>query len=156
MQNALSSRRNEVKLLAKHDKHIASQTLLQYKDKVYQRDPNNKYLVETILFDDIIPYLPKRDDGSEFTRALIKIDIEGFEPYAFQNASKLFDKLDIRVIYMEWGNIPIQTDAINIIVDMIKFLTERKFKPHSNGHMNPLLDLNNWSSWPFDVVWIKK
>ena len=153
LQNALSNKRNEVKLLSKHNINVAAQTLLQYKDKVYERDPKNKYLVETILFDDIVPYLPRKDDGTEFTKALLKIDIEGFEPYAFQHASKLFDKLDISVIYMEWGNIPIQTDATDIILQMIEFLTQRKFKPFIN-ESHPL-DLNNWRNWPFNVMWLK-
>ena len=111
------------------------------------------HIVDHILFDDIVPYLPRKNDGTEFTKALLKIDIEGFEPYAFQHASKLFDKLDISVIYMEWGNIPIQTDATDIILQMIQFLTQRKFRPINN--MNVSLDLNNWRNWPFNVMWLK-
>lgn len=152
LQNALSNRRNEVKLLTKHTINAGAQSLLQYKDKVYERDPSNKYLVETILFDDIVPYLPRREeDDSEFSRALLKIDIEGFEPYAFQHASKLFDKLDIRVIYMEWSIG--QSNEIELINQMIQFLSDRKFRPYENGTIQ--LDLNEWKQWPMNIMWLK-
>jgi hypothetical protein len=33
----------------------------------------------------------------KFKKAIIKIDIEGFEVFAFEHASLLFDTLDIRI-----------------------------------------------------------
>ena len=39
-----------------------------------------------------------------FKKAVLKIDIEGFEPFAFAHASLLFNTLDIRIIFMEWGD----------------------------------------------------
>ena len=38
-----------------------------------------------------------------YKQAILKIDIEGFEPFAFQHAAKLFDAIDIQIIFMEWG-----------------------------------------------------
>ena len=72
-------------------------------------DEVKKFLVETILFDDIIAYLPKSKNGSFiYTDMKIKIDIENFEPYALQSAQKLFQTFNIIVIFMEWYTIWIQ------------------------------------------------
>lgn len=41
-----------------------------------------------------------RDNNNQF---VLKIDIEGYEPYAFERASRMFDKLTIVAIFMEFG-----------------------------------------------------
>ena len=43
------------------------------KDKVFKKDPENKYLVETILFDDLLQYLPKNKYNETYKTALMKI-----------------------------------------------------------------------------------
>lgn len=103
--NAISNKRNQVKALQPSHDNIGGQSLLNEKDKDYNKSEKskNKYLVETILFDDIVEYLPKNKENKIFERAILKIDIEGFEPYAFEHASKLFNTLDIPIVFMEWG-----------------------------------------------------
>jgi FkbM family methyltransferase len=152
LKNALSNKRNEIKMLQPDSSNNGGQSLLQNKDKTFTKDENNKYLVETILFDDIIPYLPKNAENKEYKKAILKIDIEGFEPYAFQHADKLFKLLDIPIIYMEWGNLPRQTDAHNLIVDMINFLYSQGLRPYGN---NLPLQKDSWLSWPWDIMWKK-
>ena len=85
-------------MLKKNDKNVGGQSLLQYRNKTFEKNENNKYLVETILLDDIVPYLPL---NSKHKTAIIKIDIEGFEVYAFEHASLLFNTLDIKIVFME-------------------------------------------------------
>ena len=152
LKNALSNKRNEIKMLQPDSTNNGGQSLLQNKDKTFTKDENNKYLVETILFNDIIPYLPKNAENKDYKKAILKIDIEGFEPYAFQHADKLFSLLDIPIIFMEWGNLPRQTDAHNLIVDMINFLYSRDLRPYGN---NLPLQKESWLSWPWDIVWKK-
>ena len=41
------------------------------------------------------------DSSQEEFKAILKIDIEGFEPYALSQAEKLFDQLDFQIIFME-------------------------------------------------------
>ena len=155
IKNAISNKRNEIKLLKAESSNIGGQSLLDHKDKIYKKDENNKYLVETILFDDIVPYLPYKNDTikERFKKAILKIDIEGFEPFAFENASLLFDTLDIRIIYMEWGNLPKQTNEYDKIQAMIEFLYLRNYQAFVD---NKLLDKNYWTSWPWDIIWKKK
>ena len=155
IKNAISNKRNEIKLLGSSHNNIGGQSILDHKDKIYKKDENNKYLVETILFDDIVPYLPYKNDTikERFKKAILKIDIEGFEPFAFENASLLFDTLDIRIIYMEWGNLPKQTNEYDKIQAMIEFLYLRNYQAFVD---NKLLDKNYWTSWPWDIIWKKK
>jgi len=76
IKNAISNKRNEIKLLKAERSNIGGQSLLDHKDKIYKKDKNNKYLVETILFDDIVPYLPYKNDTTKerFKKAILKID----------------------------------------------------------------------------------
>ena len=99
IKNAISNKRNEIKLLGTNNDNIGGQSLLGNRDKVFSKDEKNKYLVETILFDDIIPYLPYKNKYTleKYKKAIIKIDIEGFEVFAFESASLLFQTLDVRI-----------------------------------------------------------
>ena len=126
--------------------------MLNHKGETFTKDANNKYLVETILFDDIIPHLPKKSDGKNYEKAILKIDIEGFEPYAFTNAKKLFDLIEIPIVYMEWGNLPQQADAHQLIKNMIDFMESYKLMPYGNGQR---LQKNSWMNWPWDIIFKK-
>lgn len=145
--NAISNTRNEYKLLNQQPSNIGGQSLYHNKDKKFTKDKNNKYLVRTILFDDIVPYLPK-----EYTKAILKIDIESFEIFAFENAELLFTRLDIRLVYMEWNNFPTMKPEFDRIVVMIEFFETRDFRAFDNEKM---LDGKNFTNWPWDIVWKK-
>ena len=135
--------------------NIGGQSLLENKDKIFEKDENNHYLVETILFDDIVPYLPYKNaiTKEKYKQAILKIDIEGFEPFAFENSTLLFDTLDIRIIFMEWGNMPKQVNEHTRIMSMIDFFLDRNYEPFGNGK---LLTKIKWKKWPWDIIWKKK
>ncbi|CAF0856828.1 unnamed protein product [Brachionus calyciflorus] len=155
VKNGLSNKRNEVKRLQPNNGNIGGQSLLNHKNEQYNKIDleKDKYMVETILFDDLIDYLPKKQNGEEYSKAILKIDIEGFEPYAFQNASKIFDRLDIRIIFMEWGNFPGQKEMHNLIEEMINFLRHRRYKAVENKRD---LIFEQWKTWPWDIIWVKE
>ncbi len=44
------------------------------KNQTYEKNEDDKYLVETILFDDIVAHFPK---NRQYKQAILKIDIEG-------------------------------------------------------------------------------
>jgi FkbM family methyltransferase len=53
----------------------------------------------------------------------MKIDIEGFEPYAFQHAKNLFKILDFQIIFMEWGVLNrYRSELHSLIIQMMNFL----------------------------------
>ena len=118
-----------------------------------KNDKNDNKYIETILFDDIIPYLPYYNEITKenYKKAILKIDIEGSEPEAFKNAFNLFSILDIRVIYMEWYNIKKLHELK--VEELIDFFIKNDYRVYDN---EVLLDLNKWLEWPFNVIWIKK
>jgi hypothetical protein len=56
-----------------------------------------------------------------FKKALIKIDIEGFEAIAFQCSKKLFKSINFQFIFMEWNLLKNQNESKSIIEQMIDF-----------------------------------
>ena len=110
--------------------------------------------VSTILLDDIV-------EVATFTRAVIKIDSQGYEHRTFLHAEKLMDKIYIPYIYMEWLVMREHYRSTNhtsndktMVESMIKMFINRNYRPYSlDAHGAKLLDPNNWSVWPVDVVW---
>ena len=149
IQNALSNKREANRQLSSEEDNVSGKSLL---DKNMNKNSSHTSLVDTILLDDLIPYLPKQADGSSFKKAIIKIDIEGHEPFVFQNASKLFDLLDVQLIQMEWGHLIENKDHHADVDKMVDFLMRRKFNPYFFDFQ---LSIDNYEHWPFDVIWIK-
>ena len=120
----------------------------------------NSIWVETILFDDIVPFLPKNEDitSKKIPKAVLKIDVEGYEPYAFSNASLLFNSVDIQIIFMEWFYMmlclaTLGEPYINKIIFLIEFLFSHKFRPYSFNGLE--LEKESWRKWTGDIVWKK-
>jgi FkbM family methyltransferase len=132
IKNAVSNKRNDIKKLNFDPVNIGGQGLLDHLNKTHVKNETDKYLVETIIFDDIIPYIPYMCDSNKekFKKALIKIDIQGLEPYAFENAKLLFDSIDVRIILMEWGLFPEMPNELEKILKMLDFLYERNFESY--------------------------
>lgn len=159
IRNALFNKRNEIKLLSENQINVGGQSLVENMNRVFERSEmaQNKYLVETILLDDIIDYLPRSIGAPSQRRLLvektiIKIDIEGLEPYVIPTATSLFEILSVQIVFMEWGKMP-HADR-GKVEEMIRFLTKRNFVPRSIDNIE--LSLERWASWPFDMHWIKK
>ena len=154
VKNALSNKRNEVKKLNEDKNNIGGQGLVPNMEAKFEMDRSNKYLVETILFDDIVPIIPRIENGKR-RQAVLKIDIEGFEPFAFQHASVLFDELDIRVIFMEILMFhKIYKNQSPLVMHMMNFLQERNYMPMDfKGNK---LSLIKWLEWPPDMWWKKR
>ena len=105
--------------------------------------------VETITLDDLLSIYP-----IFFKRAILKIDIEGFEALAFGNASLLFNRTEIPAIYMEFGKlveIKYYRGMLTAIESMLTFLRTRNYQPYEVNDINQLL-FDNWESWPWDVA----
>lgn len=154
IKNAIGNKANEIKQLYENKINIGGQGIINTKTDFKESDfQNNKYLVKTILFNDIVDYLPKNDKGSRFKKAIMKIDIEGFEPFAFEHAERLFDALEIQMIFMEWGNLPPSVDRHPSILRMIDFLFARGLVPQGDGRT---LVKDEWKKWPWDIIWFNK
>ena len=108
--------------------------------------------VQTIYLDDILPLM-------NFSRAIMKIDVEGFEPRVILSAEKIFDAVSIPLIHMEWiwqrntcqGNLTRE----HVLVDkMFSFLKKRKYNVY-NTVGGERLSRKDCSKWRGDVVWIR-
>jgi FkbM family methyltransferase len=154
VRNAITNKRHEIMLLQKSSNNIGGQAIDHSKTYTKEEMATNKYLVETILMDDLVDQIPLKADGKKFTSAILKIDIEGSEPFAFKHAEKFFDALDIQIIFMEWGNFPKISGLENHVEEMIDFLLKKKLVPY-NG--DTVLVKSNWkTSWPWDIYWKKE
>ena len=67
IQNAISDKANEFKMLWKNEKNIGGQGL---DNNLIVTNKQDKYVVETITFDDIIDYLPQQSNEETFNKAI--------------------------------------------------------------------------------------
>lgn len=96
-------------------------------------------------------------------RFIMKLDIEGFEPYVFEKAARLFDTYEIPAVFMEFGK-SVQklasqrneTSSYGIkIINMLEFFKSRNYEPYEVNGINKL-DYSNWRyEWPWDVFFKK-
>ncbi len=160
IQNGVSNKRNELKMLHKSSSNVGGQGLLEKRRKVFTglntskyNDQERKYLVETILMDDLLDYVPiYNQTRQKYKKAIIKIDIEGYEPFAFLSSKQLFAQMDVRVIIMEWGSFAHRPELVGLVKKMILYLTSMSFYPYD---FNVALKTRNWVKWPWDVFWKK-
>lgn len=156
VKNALSDSKNKIMLLTKDDSNIGGQSLLKFKNKTFTENDLisnefGRYLVKTAILDDFIDYLPLDVNNKYFKKAIMKIDIEGFEPYAFKQAKRLFDSLKFMVIFMEFVQFPKKIELHDDVQNMINFLYDHGLKPFNK--YTPL-SRDKWKTdWPHDVIW---
>jgi FkbM family methyltransferase len=157
IKNALSNERNQIVKLYRNDKNIGSQGVIPNRTfnleiKKSLSIDESKYYVQTILFDDIVDYIPLDKNNKKFKKAILKIDIEAHEPYAFQHATKLFDQINICVIFMEWAYIGRNDNVIKERDYMLGFLYSRGYTAYNPGDDSIVLR-ENYSNWPGDIIW---
>ena len=118
--------------------------------------------IETILFDDLLEVF----SGKE---AVVKIDIEGAEAKALKMSDKFFEKVKVRVIFMEWGSWKIVVQrkeyrkvAYKEILAVIRKLTSRGFRPCQISRFLDFsaddlhfLSFHNMTKWPYDIMWVR-
>ena len=89
-----------------------------------------------------------------FPKAIMKMDIQGFEHKAFTKAEELFNKVDITHIFLEWAEMKHYYGSSSdktMVLNMIKMLEKRGFSPWTVK--GDKLDLNQWDKWPGDMIW---
>ncbi|XP_052761393.1 uncharacterized protein LOC128204090 [Mya arenaria] len=85
----------------------------------------------------------------------MKMDIEGHEAMALRGAVTFFKDIDVRYILMEWMHYKDTKDKKegSFISD---FLAKNSFIPCRISDKNELVMEDAYSSWPNDILWIKK
>ncbi|PVD26840.1 hypothetical protein C0Q70_11987 [Pomacea canaliculata] len=99
--------------------------------------------VNSINMNDLIPYVRSR-------RAVVKMDIEGFEERALWSASEFFEKIDVYSVLMEWSFHRGDSGP-----PIIRFMSRRGMLPYSDTNKSEALDPVSYKTWPDDVVFIR-
>ena len=88
---------------------------------------------------------------SEFQKVFIKIDIEGSEARALKNAHRLFRKLDVRAVLLEW----VFHKGMPTAHTIIEFMKMHNYEPFTFDKFGPIpLNITKHSDWPHDVLWL--
>ena len=112
-----------------------------------------KEITHTITLNDLALYC-------SFSRAILKIDIEGFEHRAFAQADLLFQEVFIPVVMMEWASMNalywLPEDSVDrkLVENMIDFLLHLDYTPVDWSRT--VLHVQMWDTWPKNVIWLHK
>ena len=164
LQNAISNQRHKAQLVEIDSGNIGSMSLLSSQQR-HRHQVMKVHEVDAISLNDLVEYLPNNSNKDnlatnvlEKRKAVIKIDIEGAEPLAFESASELFESIEITLVIMEWGSF-IHRKDLRVKVDQMKeFLYMRNFLPHeilANTGTRVRLAKKDYLDWPWDVLWFK-
>ena len=152
IKNGISNKRNQIMRLVSDKINLGGQYLT---NNLVGQNINKKYLVKTILFDDLITHFPKDSNGEKFRKVIIKIDVEGFELFAFEYSKEFFNAYEVITILMEWDKMPSKPTSLHPKVEeLISFFKINGLIPYSMD-FEPLIE-NNWKKWPHDIIWLNK
>ncbi|CAH1793853.1 unnamed protein product [Owenia fusiformis] len=152
LHNALSNTHENVSLTDNLD----NQGGIQVKPIQMGIHARDKTQVETIIMDDLLQI-------ADFTQAIIKIDIEGYECKAMAEAKKFLDKIYVPYIFMEWKQMFTARNEQDSPCPMVametlaKYLTSRGYVPHearTGFLLNPQLASSAWRIG--DLYWRHK
>jgi FkbM family methyltransferase len=158
LNNLVYNKPGIVKRIGFTTDNYGNQIIQKKSDEKYQ-EMENKFLVKSIVMDDLINFLPINPNTNKvYEKAILKIDIEGFEAYAFQSASNLLKSIDIRFIFMEWTHVKKaknNTIEYKYLVEMVELLKSNGYKPYTLS--SKLLELGQFQKWNIkDVLWKKE
>lgn len=100
---------------------------------------------ETILMDDIIPYV-KTDE------LFLKMDVEGHEWNILKGGNNFFQSKNVKAILMEWVHHRHQSNG-KLIID---YLIKNGMLPYTDISMTRILDPDSYYMWPENIFWIKR
>ena len=149
--NAISNQRLPTKLLRPDNNQAGIKPETSMIDATYNFDTND--FAKSIYLDDLLPFC-------NFSVAIMKIDIVGFEHRAMRRAELLFDNIYIPYVQMEWHEVSkagLSDDTeedFALFMHMLHFFMRRRYVPHTPV-LGTKLSIQDWINWPPDVVWIK-
>ena len=153
--NAVLDQRKEVHLAVQRS-NIGGSPVFDDKIHVYFKKPFHVLTtlnVTSILLDDLLSTLQATHT------AIMKVDIEGSEPLAFKNASRLLDQINIPYIFMEWAFcnrlLDNQSSRQNV-QDLLTLMEERGYSAFLDLSSRQPLSSETMSAWPFNIVWKKE
>jgi FkbM family methyltransferase len=155
VNNGISDRPGEVKQLRRNTENIGGQgitdTLLNppTENSMAAAGQDKKYSLVTITLDDLVSVLP-----DHFNKAIMKIDIEGYEFKAFRRASKLLKRVEVQVILFEWlGKNEVAKFPDQEVEEFLNFMHSLGYVSRSFTNLDELSSKSH-RSWPQDMVFV--
>ena len=152
--NGLSDHRGDLKKLHENNKNNGGQSIDDNQVLTILTDEQinaDKYILRTIEMNDLVTIIPE-----SFKEAIMKIDIEGYEIKAFKKASKLFSRVKVNAVFIEWMG---KSDPTRFkdteIEEFLEFMFSRGYVCKNPSGFNNL-ERNDWKRWPGDVIFTLK
>ncbi|XP_076464363.1 uncharacterized protein LOC143296372 isoform X2 [Babylonia areolata] len=140
VQNAVSSRRGPVSLAASEPKAVGRYEVLRFQEWGFE-----PVQVDAILLDDLVDVLP-------FRRAALKIDVESHEGHVLAGAERLFQEIDIPLVWMEWEHVKYRPEYGG--ADILQFMQKHHMEPF-DLMTGERLRTELFLFWPPTVLWRK-
>jgi hypothetical protein len=163
--NAVSNQRGEVQVSIL-DYNIGGAYIKQEelqnltKEKAKYEQVSSSVIVNSITMDDLYDvYKDKIANKTSSRKFVVKLDIEGYEPYAFEESRILFEKIQVVAVFLEFGKLLENLKKINFDSEskylrrtkrMLKMLQNWNFEAYEPNGINKL-DFKEWQNWPWDV-----
>jgi FkbM family methyltransferase len=167
--NAISNERKQLSILLMDDNYGGSYVV----DNLTQMNQQHEFhltqssvLVNSILLDDLVDVISDRmTSGNKF---ILKIDIEGYEAFAFDKSERFFKMLQIVAIFIEIGKIQEKLKNFDFnnsmnnsnntylrdyyikVVKMFDLFKKLDYEPYETNGFNKL-EYTKWRHWPWDV-----
>ena len=150
MHNAISDSRANI-LLRSYDKNPGGTYVLEGDELPVDQSNSGGHVVDvrtnmsstSILMDDLA-------DVVNFSKALLKMDIEGSEHRALKYSDRLFNKVYIPFIFMEWA--AMREKRAREIEPLLKKMSERRYQVYSMNCLGQAYDMAKWREWGGDVI----
>lgn len=168
--NAVSNTREEVKISIL-DNNLGGSYVVRPElvEKNKRFNPvSSSVIVNSIVMDDLIDvYYEKmrtkvinsKGNQTLSRKFIIKLDIEGHEPFIFENANKFFKTFQIVAIFMEFGKIVEKLDKLDLdknpsylikVKNMLRMFQDLVYEPYEVNGFNKL-EYKDWRDWPWDI-----
>ncbi|KAK2170702.1 hypothetical protein LSH36_1g18013 [Paralvinella palmiformis] len=153
LNNAVSDVRGRAEVIIHNFNRMATEVRQLNDSSAKGSDILSGEVTDTILLNDLSAIW-------QFKKALLRVDLNGFEHRAFSNADILFQNAFIPVVLMEWEAmkgfywLPMTSRNRMLVESMIKFFLEMDYTPVSWDRR--VLYVYIWDTWPSDILWVHK
>ena len=136
----------DLRLRSNIQNNIGSQRLSER----VERNHSDPMVVQTIRFDDLLANATERG----VRQAIIKIDIETSEHFLCETGEKMFDRINIPFVMMEWALIK---DILSRADLVYRFFTRRAYRAYNPSTCRPEANQTDYRQWnDHDIYWIKE
>lgn len=168
--NAVSNVREEVKISIL-DNNVGGSYIVRPElvEKKKQFNPvSSSVIVNSILMDDLVDVyndkirskvINSKENKTLSRKFVLKLDIEGHEPFIFENSNRFFKTFQVIAIFMEFGKIVEKLNKIDLeknptylvkVKNMLRMFQDKTYEPYEVNGFNKL-EYKDWRDWPWDI-----